>query len=204
MPHVDRRTLLALIALGLALAALAARLLGLGPAARARDAPAATAPIAAASTAADPVPALALSADRIVVHVVGAVRRPGVYRLARGARGLDAVRAAGGATRRADLAGLNLAAALVDGEQVAVPRRGDAVVGTRAGAATAPGPPAVIHLNGADAAALESLPGIGPATAARILAWRAENGGFEGVDDLLEVPGIGEARVEALRGLVAP
>ncbi len=201
MPHIDRRSLLALLALGLAAAALGARLLGLG--ASSGPPPDALAPApAAAEPAAEPAP---VASERLVVHVVGAVRRPGVYRLRRGARALDAVRAAGGATRRADLAGLNLAAEVVDGEQVAVPRRGAAPAPNAAGTPAGPAaPPAIVHLNSADAAALETLPGVGPATAARIIAWRAQNGGFEQLDDLLEVPGIGAARIEALRGLAAP
>jgi len=134
------------------------------------------------------------------VHVVGAVRHPGVYRLADGARAGDAVAAAGGATRRAALDGLNLAARIADGEQVVVPVRGHA---GPVGAAALPGKPAVVRLNEADAAALDALPGVGPATAQRIVAWRDQHGPFATVDGLLDVPGIGEAKLAAMREQLA-
>ncbi len=133
-----------------------------------------------------------------LVHVVGAVRRPGVYRLTVGARVQDAVRAAGGPRRSAALDQLNLAALVVDGEQVVVPRRGRS-----APAIVAPGNPPVVHLNTADAAALDGLPGIGPATAARIVAFRAQHGPFARIGDLVDVPGIGPAKLEAMRPQLA-
>lgn len=132
---------------------------------------------------------------RLVVHVAGAVRRPGVYRLAAGARVAAAVRRAGGATRRADLAGLNLAARLTDGRQVLVPARGGG--GGDAVGSTAGGAP--LNLNSATAEQLDQLEGIGPGTAAKILEYRQEHGGFGSVDELDAVPGIGPARMEALR-----
>ncbi|MCC6832272.1 MAG: ComEA family DNA-binding protein [Thermoleophilia bacterium] len=134
-----------------------------------------------------------------LVHVVGAVRRPGVYRLRSGARAIAALRRAGGATRRADLSGLNLAAQVVDGQQVVVPQRGASPAPP--GAAASPGP---VRLSTATAAELEALDGIGPAIAARIVDWREANGAFGSVDDLLDVPGIGEAKLEALRDQVVP
>lgn len=146
----------------------------------------------------------------LVVHVVGAVRRPGLYRLREGARYADAVTKAGGATLRADLAALNLAAPLVDGIQVLVPRRLES--GAPAGAGgSAPGtaPSAVgagrrLSLATASAAELDELPGVGPVTAQKILDYRAEHGPFRSVDDLDAVPGIGPARIEQLRDLVTP
>jgi competence protein ComEA len=158
------------------------------------------------STTVSRAPAAAVAAPRVLVHVVGAVRRPAVYRLAATARVLDAVRAAGGAVRGADLEAIDLAAPLVDGEQVQVPRRGAAVAPAAAGAGggAAGAPHAPVHLNGADAAALDGLPGIGPATAARIVAWRTAHGGFRRLDDLLDVPGIGPAKLAALKGLAVP
>jgi competence protein ComEA len=136
----------------------------------------------------------------LLVHVVGAVRRPGLYRLRDGARIADAVARAGGVTRRADLALINLAAPLADGAQVVVPRREPAGPGGPA-AAAASGP---VHLNTATLEQLDELPGIGPATAQRILDYRQENGAFASVDELDAVPGIGPARLEQLRELVAP
>jgi competence protein ComEA len=153
-----------------------------------------------------PVPAQVVSA-RVVVHVVGAVRRPGLYRLAQGARIADAVARAGGATRKADLAAVNLAAPLADGEQVVVPPRG-AAVGASAGdggAAGAGGAPAgPVHLSTATLEELDALPGVGPVTAQKILDYRDAHGAFTSVDELDAVPGIGPARLEQLRELVAP
>ena len=131
----------------------------------------------------------------VVVHVAGAVRRPGVYRLRPGARVDDAVRRAGGTTRRADLGAVNLAAKAEDGRQVLVPER------PRPGAApvsgTAPGVP--LNLNTATLEQLDVLDGIGPGLAQRILDFREEHGGFGSVDELAQVPGIGEKRMAALR-----
>ena len=201
MPLPGRRAVLLLCALALLAAALAGRVLGGGDGggpARAASPPA-TDP---ASTALPPSPR---STSRS--HVAGAVRRPGVYRLPAGSRALDAVERAGGATRRADLDALNLAALLVDGERIVVPRKvpaGVAAAGGAAGGSARHAPPAIVHLNGATPEALDALPGVGPALAERIVAFGRENGGFRSVDDLQEVPGIGPARLEALRGLVAP
>jgi competence protein ComEA len=151
-------------------------------------------PVRPASVAPEPQPTV------VVVDVVGAVRRPGVYRLASGARVLDAVRKAR-ATRRADLAGLNLAARLADGEQVVVPGRGQAVIGVTA---AAPGSPqAPVHLNSATLEQLEALDGIGPSLAQRILDYRTQHGGFRSLDELDQVSGIGPARLAALHGHVA-
>jgi competence protein ComEA len=137
----------------------------------------------------------------VVVHVVGAVRHPGVYRLAAGSRARDAVRHAGGAGPRADLASVNLAALLADGEQVWVPLR--ALPGAAAAAPGAKAPDAIVHLNGATADDLDSLDGIGPALAERIVAYRVAHGGFRSVDELDEVSGIGPVRLEALRPRLA-
>lgn len=137
----------------------------------------------------------------IVVNVVGAVRRAGLYRLPEGARVADAVQRAGGPTRRADIALVNLAAPLADGQQVVVPRRlpaGAAVAGS------APGAGAMVSLASATLEQLDALPGIGPVTAQKILDWRQGHGPFRSVDDLDAIPGIGPARIEQLRELVTP
>ena len=135
---------------------------------------------------------------RLVVDVVGAVRRPGLHRLPRGTRIADAVTAAGGATAKADLALVNLAAPLVDGEQVVVPVRGAAALG-RAGSPAAP-----LDLNTATPEQLDGLPGIGPATAAKIVDFRLAHGPFHSMEELDAVPGIGPSRIEQLKGLVLP
>ena len=142
--------------------------------------------------------------SRLVVYVVGAIRRPGLYRLPPGSRVADAVARAGGTTRRADPAALNLAAPIADGQQVLVPARLPPAVAAAQGV-PAPGvPTGPIQLSSATAEQLDSLPGIGPATAQKILDYRAEHGVFRSVEELDEVPGIGPTRVDQLRGLVVP
>jgi competence protein ComEA len=138
---------------------------------------------------------------RVVVDVSGAVRHPGVYRLSAGARVNDALRRAGGVTRRADLTQINRAAKLEDGRQVLVPLRtpaGAAPPTTGAGAAAGPNAPP-LNLNTATLEQLDGLDGIGPAMAQRILDYRQAHGGFNSVEELGQVPGIGDKRLAALR-----
>jgi competence protein ComEA len=150
----------------------------------------------------------ATNAGEILVHVDGAVRKPGLFALPMGARVADAIEVAGGPIRAADLRVLNLAQPLADGEKLEVPKKGDQPVASAPSpAATAvPGssasPSTVVSLNTADQAALESLPEVGPVTAAAILEYRDEAGGFSSVDELLEVSGIGPATLEAMRPFV--
>jgi competence protein ComEA len=133
----------------------------------------------------------------VIVHVAGAVREPGVYRMRPDARVDDAVGRAGGATNRADLSQVNLAAKVEDGRQVLVPERLRAAA---AGSATAPTQPGVpLNVNTATLEQLDELDGIGPATAQNILDYREEHGGFGSVDELGEVPGIGDVRLASLR-----
>src|SRR4051812_38405157 len=143
---------------------------------------------------------------RVVVDVVGEVRRPGLYRLADGSRIADAVARAGGATRKAELAQVNLAAPLADGEQVVVPARGAAAAAApaAAGGGDAAAPSAPIQLSTATIEQLDTLPGVGPATAQKILDYRTKHGAFSSVDELDAVPGIGPKRLEQLRDLVVP
>ena len=138
----------------------------------------------------------------LVVHVAGAVARPGVYELAPGSRVQAAVDAAGGAAPGADPGALNLAAPVADGERVYVPLVGETVpvaAESPAVTAAATGP---IDLNRASAAELDELPGIGPATAAAIVEHREQHGPFASVEDLEAVRGIGPAKLDALRDLV--
>lgn len=144
-------------------------------------------------------PAVEQPSRSAVVHVAGAVRRPGVYRLAAGARVRDALRRAGGATSRADANAINLAAPVQDGLQVVVPRRAASVAAVASGAPAATAP---VNLNTASAEELQTLDGVGPATAADILGYRSQQGGFRSVDDLDQVPGIGPKTMEALRDKV--
>src|SRR5919201_2206105 len=151
--------------------------------------------------------AMGTSAARVVVHVVGAVRQPGLYRLSRGSRIADAIARAGGATPKAALAQVNLAAPLADGEQVVVPARGQAALvpaggGASSGAGGAAAGP--VQLSTATLEQLDTLPGIGPATAQKILDYRTKHGAFSSVDALDAVPGICPKRLEQLRDLVVP
>ena len=165
------------------------------------------APGTSGSSRASGAPATSVAAS-LVVHVVGAVNAPGVVRVATGARVLDAVAAAGGLASQADTARVNLAARLIDGQRVVVPAVGQNVpsaVGDSSGGAAGSGPPDVsspISLNEATLAQLDSLPGVGPATAAAIIAYRDQHGPFRNVDALADVRGIGPAKLDQLRPLV--
>jgi competence protein ComEA len=218
-PNVSRSTALVLVSGLLAVLVVAGHRLAQTGTAGAPEVVAPLEPVAEASSA----QASRSRRQVVVVHVVGAVRRPGLLRLPEGARVADAVARAGGATRRADLAGLNLAAPLVDGIQVLVPSRiaatarspgGDGAAsgapGSESGAGADPGSGALaptgrkLSLASATAAELDELPGVGPVTAQNILDYRTEHGPFTSVDDLDAVPGIGPARIEQLRDLVTP
>jgi competence protein ComEA len=145
----------------------------------------------------------------LVVHVVGQVATPGLVRLPVGARVGEAIQAAGGPTGEADLAAINLARLLVDGEQVLVPKPGqqpnpEPAAGTGNPAAGAPAPTGAslegkVNINAADVTGLQRLPGIGPSLAQRIIDWRDNNGRFASVDELSQVTGIGAAKLAALR-----
>lgn len=145
-----------------------------------------------------PAPATTATGD-LYVHVSGAVRAPGLYVLPAGSRVVDAIAAAGGFAEDGDRDAVNLARTLDDGEQLPVPREGEAPPAAEAAATPSDGR---VDLNTADAALLETLPRIGPALAQHIIAWREDNGGFTSVEDLLAVPGIGDRMLESLRDLV--
>jgi competence protein ComEA len=190
-----RRTLLAGLVLVLGVLVVGQRLggsTGSGAAPAAARAPVETPPGGGAAVA---------PSGELVVDVVGAVHRGGLYRLPAGSRVADAVRMAGGVTPRAQLELLNLAAPLADGEQVLVPRAGAAGTVAAPGATT---PTAPLQLSVATPEQLDTLPGIGPAMAARIVQYRQAHGTFRSVDDLAGVPGIGPAKLAALKGLVVP
>lgn len=140
----------------------------------------------------------------VVVDVAGDVRRPGLYRLPSGSRVDDAIAAAGGATGKAEIAAVNLAAPVADGEQVVVPGRGAGSVAAASSPAAGSSPSAPLDLNSATLEQLEALPGIGPVTAQKILDYRQQHGAFHAVSELEGVSGIGPSHMAQLKGLVIP
>lgn len=164
--------------------------------------PVASSPRAAASPILT-APASSVPEPRgVTVDVEGAVRRPGLYRLEPGARVADAIARAGGVTRHADRALVNLAAPLADGEQVVVPRVGSAGVVAAGGSGSSRASP--VNLNSATIEQLDTLPGVGPVTAQKIVDFRREHGPFTSVDQLDAIPGIGPSRIDNLREHVSP
>jgi competence protein ComEA len=160
----------------------------------------------AEAPAAPPIPTAAATTTAaaqslLVIDVVGAVHRPGLYRLPRGARVADALARAGGVTPKAQVELVNLAAPIADGEQIVVPRRGSGAIAGSVAPGAAAGP---VHLNTATLEQLDGLPGVGPVTAQKILDYRQQHGAFASVEELDAVPGIGPARLEQLKELVAP
>jgi competence protein ComEA len=146
---------------------------------------------------------------RIYVHVVGAVRRPGLMTLATGSRVADALQRAGGPGPRADLATVNLAARVIDGQQIVVPAAGSAASPPPAAAAPAAGGPSNgaatgVHLSTATVEQLDGVDGIGPTLAQRIIEYRDEHGGFRSLAELAQVEGIGEKRLATLREALQP
>jgi competence protein ComEA len=169
--------------------------------------PPAEASLPVASVSAGDAPAVSTTTSAptsVVVHVAGAVHAPGVVVVPAGSRVVDALAASGGPRPDAQLDAMNLAAVLTDGIRVYVPTIGEAVpVGVEpVGVAPDAASPGLLDLNRATAAELDTLPGVGPTTAAAIVAHRQANGPFASVDDLADVRGIGPAKLDALRGLV--
>lgn len=167
-----------------------------------------------APATAAPAPVRATEPTRsaeVIVHVIGAVRRPGMYRLAAGSRAADAVKAAGGFTGNAAEASLNLARVLQDGEQLPVATKDEVASGrgTAGGGGGSSGGGAgaktggKVDLNTASAQELDVLPGVGPSTAAKIVADREANGPYRSAEDLMRVPGIGAKKFDALKDLVS-
>ena len=147
----------------------------------------------------------------VVVYVCGAVRSPGIVRLPDGARVADALELAGGATGKAELSAVNLAAQVTDGQQVLVPERAPTVAaapassgasGAAATAAAPAAPAALIDINTASVTDLDALDGVGPSTAQKIIDYRTENGGFKTIDEIKNVPGIGDAKFAAMKDAI--
>jgi len=160
---------------------------------------------AAAGTFSQAPEATASAAPTLFVHVLGAVRTPGVFDLPAGSRVMDAVAHAGGLLETADPAGVNLARVLVDGEQLYVPQVGESppeAVAAAGGAGAAGVPGAMVNINTGSLSDLETLPHVGPVMAQRIIDYRAANGRFTSVEDLRNVTGVGEKTFEALKDLV--
>jgi competence protein ComEA len=192
VPEIPRSQLVAYTALAIVIGLLGARYVRSAPAGGAQ----------AAAPAAHPV-TFSSGGRRATVHVAGAVRHPGVYELGPGARVQDAVRRAGGARGSANLDAVNLAARVADGQQIIVPAAvGAAVVPGADPAAVAPSAP--VSLGSATLEQLETLDGVGPATAQKIVAYRTEHGGFRSVDDLANVPGIGPKKLAAIKPHAQP
>ena len=189
MPPVSRRRALAYLAVVLTLLGLGGRSL-LGESA---EDPAHEEPVALVS---EPEPV-----RKVLVHVVGAVQAPGLYELTEESRVDDAIREAGGAKPKAALELVNLAAPVADGQQVVVPLRGELAAAPTVGS-SASSAGGKVHLNSATLEDLDTLPGIGPVTAQKILDYRAAHGAFQSVDELDAVPGIGAARLAQLKPLV--
>jgi competence protein ComEA len=225
---LDRPRLALYVFFGLVVCVLGARYLSAhgGPGGGSRASPAATAPDGRANApqagarttvsggSGGPAESASVRVDRadggrVTVHVAGAVRRPGLYRLPAGSRIDDALRRAGGPNRQADLNAVNLATKLEDGRQVLVPERVAAAEpagpSTASAATSAAGtaPTAPVNLNTATLEQLDTLDGVGPGIAQRILDYRQQHGGFRRVEELGEVPGIGAKRLTALTPQVA-
>lgn len=192
VPHPSRTQLVAYVAVAIVALLIGARWI--------RSSDARTADVAAAAASREAGVQIRGEGGGAVVHVAGAVRRPGVYRLPAGSRVADALERAGGATARAALDAINLAARLTDGQQVVVPARAGA--GAAAAAASAADGP--ISLGTATAEQLEQIEGIGEVTAQKIIEFRDSRGGLASVEQLDEIPGIGPATMEALRARLQP
>jgi competence protein ComEA len=208
LEDIDKGKLVTYAAVGLLLLAIALRLHAHGGG----GAPPATVSLAPASGARAPsVAASPAPVRELWVDVAGAVRRPGLYKVPAGSRLAAALERAGGVSRRGDRTAVNLASPLRDGQQVLVPRRGTgggtagAVGGSAgAGASGAAGGSASVSLSQASEAQLETLDGIGPALAGRIIEYRQQHGGFRSIEELKEVSGIGDKRFAALKDAIVP
>lgn len=210
--QLSRRQIIAYVAVAVVVVAVGVRYLVLprdaGPSAAEAVVLAPVASPSSATAVAEGSPA-ATAAPDVMVYVCGAVRSPGVVRLPDGARVTDALEMAGGPTAKAELAAVNLAAPVSDGQQILVPERGAAVAvapasggatgSSAAGASGAAAPGALIDINSASLEELDTLDGVGPSTAQKIIDYRAANGGFKTIEEIKNVPGIGDAKFAAMQ-----